>query len=42
MKLKKCQKCMTYTLKEACKCGNKTKDSNYKYKEIKIISPVFP
>jgi len=32
MKLKKCQKCLKYTLKKECeKCKEKTSDAHYKY-----------
>ncbi len=34
MKLKKCLKCATYTMKEFCpKCKTKTKEAGEKYKE---------
>jgi len=36
MQLKKCPNCSIYTLKETCsKCNTQTKDTSYKYKEIK-------
>lgn len=32
MKLRKCDKCKKYTLKEKCfKCGKKTKNPHYKF-----------
>jgi rRNA maturation protein Nop10 len=32
MKLKKCAKCKTYTLKEKCpKCNSKTSSAHYKF-----------
>lgn len=37
MKLKKCNKCSIYTLKEKCpKCNDKTSEAHYKF--IKIPS----
>lgn len=40
MKLKKCNLCNLYTLKENCPiCGNKTSDAHYKFvKKKEIIS----
>lgn len=36
MKLKKCQNCKEYTLKENCdKCKEKTKNAHYKFIRIK-------
>jgi rRNA maturation protein Nop10 len=36
MKLKKCSKCKTYTLKENCpNCGKKTKNAHYKFLNLK-------
>jgi len=36
MKLKKCDKCKTYTLKENCStCKSKTKDAHYKFIKIR-------
>jgi recombinational DNA repair protein RecR len=36
MKLKKCPVCNNYTLRETCKkCGKKTKESHYKFINIK-------
>ena len=36
MKLNKCPKCNTYTLKEIClKCDAKTKSAHYKFIKIK-------
>jgi rRNA maturation protein Nop10 len=34
MKLKKCEKCKEYTLKEKCeKCKTKTREAHYKYRD---------
>jgi rRNA maturation protein Nop10 len=35
MSMKKCPKCSEYTLKEKCKCGEKTQSPHYKFKPIK-------
>lgn len=36
MKLKKCPKCKTYTLKENCpKCESKSKDAHYKFLKLR-------
>lgn len=36
MKLKKCEDCNSYTLKENCKkCGKKTKEAHYKFLNLK-------
>lgn len=38
MKLNKCSKCNTYTLKEECsKCNSKTKSAHYKFIKIKDV-----
>jgi len=35
MKIKKCQKCGAYSLKEICnKCNFKTKDAHYKFVKV--------
>jgi rRNA maturation protein Nop10 len=37
-KLKKCESCKIYTLKEKCpECGQKTKDAHYKFVKIKSV-----
>lgn len=39
-KLKKCNTCKKYTLKEICpKCDSNTKDAHYKYIKIKDAEP---
>jgi rRNA maturation protein Nop10 len=35
MKLKKCSKCKSYTLKGECKCGSATEDAHYKFVKIR-------
>ena len=36
MKLRKCESCKIYTLKEICpKCNNKTSDAHYKFVKVK-------
>ena len=37
MKLKKCRKCGEYTLKEKCKCGEKSGDAHYKFVKIRDV-----
>ena len=37
MKLKFCNSCKTYTLKEICfKCKSKTKDAHYKFIKLRL------
>jgi rRNA maturation protein Nop10 len=39
MKLKKCDKCKKYTLKNKCsKCNEKTSDAHYEFENLKHIS----
>lgn len=35
MLLKKCKSCFEYTLKEKCKCGEKSSDAHYKFIKVK-------
>ncbi len=40
MKLKKCPKCKTYTIKENCDiCNEKSKDAHYKFLNLKDAPP---
>lgn len=47
MKLKKCQECNKYTLKNKCsKCNKQTKDAHYKFvitrkfkEDLSVVSP---
>lgn len=40
MKLKKCNNCQKYTLKDKCdSCNQKSKDAHYKYIKIKDAPP---
>lgn len=43
MKLLKCPKCKTYSLKENCeKCSSKTKDAHYKFIKLRDESEIHP
>jgi hypothetical protein len=40
MRIRHCDECGEYSLRDVCKCNSKTRNASYKFKQLKRLEPV--